>query len=47
MYTEYNVHAYLRADGLGGTLIADHEYPARVAFVLLTQLLDKFAADVP
>ncbi|CAM9420158.1 unnamed protein product [Chrysoparadoxa australica] len=45
-HEEYNVHVYVRHDGLGGTVTCDMEYPPRVAFVLLTQLLDQFAAEV-
>lgn len=44
--TEYNVHCHLRTDGLGGTVIADLEYPPRVAFVLLSTILDRFAVDI-
>jgi synaptobrevin family protein YKT6 len=40
----YVVHCYVRADGLGGTVTTDLEYPARVAFVMLGQLLDEFTA---
>mmetsp|Transcript_25117 Transcript_25117/g.47220 ORF Transcript_25117/g.47220 Transcript_25117/m.47220 type:complete len:201 (-) Transcript_25117:67-669(-) len=39
----YIVHCYVRPDGLAGTVTTDLEYPPRVAFVLLTQLLDEFA----
>lgn len=35
---DYNVHVYMRQDGLAGTVTADLEYPPRVAFVLLTQV---------
>eukprot|EP00550_Attheya_septentrionalis_P010879 CAMPEP_0198303260 /NCGR_PEP_ID=MMETSP1449-20131203/56795_1 /TAXON_ID=420275 /ORGANISM="Attheya septentrionalis, Strain CCMP2084" /LENGTH=178 /DNA_ID=CAMNT_0044005747 /DNA_START=495 /DNA_END=1031 /DNA_ORIENTATION=+ len=42
----YVVHCYVRSDGLGGTVISDLEYPARVAFVLLTQMLDEFSQVV-
>jgi hypothetical protein len=45
-HTEYNVHCYLRTDGLGGTVIADLEYPPRVAFVLLSTLIERFAVEV-
>ena len=38
----YVVHCYVRFDGLGGTVTTDAEYPARVAFVLLGQLLEEF-----
>jgi len=40
----YVVHCYVRSDGLGGTVTTDLEYPARVAFVLLGQLLEDFVA---
>mmetsp|Transcript_12707 Transcript_12707/g.16693 ORF Transcript_12707/g.16693 Transcript_12707/m.16693 type:complete len:203 (+) Transcript_12707:120-728(+) len=43
---DYNVHTYVRADGLAGTVTADMEYPARVAFLLLTQVLDQYANDL-
>ncbi|EWM29285.1 hypothetical protein NSK_000604 [Nannochloropsis salina CCMP1776] len=45
-HEEYNVHCHLRTDGLGGTVIADLEYPPRVAFVLLSTLLERFAVDI-
>ena len=41
----YVVHCYVRSDGLGGTVTTDQEYPARVAFVLLGQLLDDFCNE--
>jgi synaptobrevin family protein YKT6 len=41
----YVVHCYLRADGLGGTVTTDLEYPARVAFVLLGAMLDEFTQE--
>lgn len=41
----YVVHCYVRSDGLGGTVTTDLEYPARVAFVLLGQLLEDFGAE--
>ena len=40
----YVVHCYVRSDGLGGTVTTDLEYPARVAFVLIGQLLEEFSA---
>nr|CAG4649710.1 EOG090X0E6P [Scapholeberis mucronata]SVE93898.1 EOG090X0E6P [Scapholeberis mucronata] len=43
---EYMCHIYVRADGLGGVVIADTEYPQRVAHTLLTKLLDDFSARV-
>lgn len=44
-HESYVVHCYVRSDGLAGAVITDEEYPARVAFVLLTQLLDEFATS--
>jgi len=41
----YVVHCYVRSDGLAGTVTTDLEYPARVAFVLLGQLLDEFTQE--
>lgn len=45
-HESYVVHCYVRSDGLAGTVTTDLEYPARVAFVLLTQLLDEFQQTV-
>jgi synaptobrevin homolog YKT6 len=42
----YVVHCYVRSDGLGGTVTTDQEYPARVAFVMLGQLLEEFCTTV-
>ena len=42
----YVVHCYVRSDGLGGTVTTDLEYPARVAFVLIGQMLEDFVAHV-
>lgn len=41
----YIVHCYVRSDGLAGTVTTDAEYPARVAFVLLGQLLEEFTSE--
>jgi synaptobrevin homolog YKT6 len=38
----YVVHCYVRSDGLAGTVTTDQEYPARVAFGLLGQLIEEF-----
>lgn len=40
----YMCHVYVRTDNLGGVLIADHEYPQRVAHTLITKVLDEYAA---
>ena len=42
----YVVHCYVRSDGLGGAVTTDMEYPARVAFVLLGQLLEEYSAKL-
>lgn len=41
----YVVHCYVRSDGLGGTVTTDQDYPARVAYSLLGQLLDEFVQE--
>jgi synaptobrevin family protein YKT6 len=45
-HESYVVHCYTRSDGLAGTVTTDEEYPCRVAFVLLTQMLDEFTTTV-
>lgn len=40
----YMCHVYVRTDNLGGVLIADHEYPQRVAHTLITKVLEEYAA---
>merc|ERR1739845_181639 len=40
------VHCYVRSDGLAGSVVTDSEYPSRVAFVLLTQILEEFIVRV-
>lgn len=42
----YMCHVYVRSDNLAGVLIADHEYPGRVAHTLLTKVLDDFNAKI-
>lgn len=42
----YMCHVYVRSDNLAAVLIADHEYPGRVAHTLLTKIMDDFAAKV-
>lgn len=43
----YMCHVYVRSDNLTAILIADHEYPQRVAHTLLTKILDDFTQKVP
>lgn len=40
-------HVYVRADGLAGVVITDHEYPSRVSHTLVTKILDEFAQKIP
>jgi synaptobrevin family protein YKT6 len=40
IHTEYFVHVYMRTDGLCGCVTCDSEYPPRVAFTLLTKILE-------
>lgn len=42
----YVVHCYVRSDGLGGCVTTDEEYPARVAFVLIGQVLEDYTATL-
>lgn len=44
---EYFVHVYMRTDGLCGCITSDAEYPARVAYSLLTKLLEDFITFKP
>ena len=37
----------MRHDGLAGTITADMEYPMRVAFVLLMNMMDQYAEQIP
>jgi synaptobrevin homolog YKT6 len=45
-HESYVVHCYVRSDGLGGTVITDSDYPARVAFVVLGQILEEFTSSI-
>eukprot|EP00794_Sanderia_malayensis_P005427 gene5427-6106_t len=44
---EYFCHVFVRNDSLSGVVITDKDYPSRVAFTFLGQLLDDFAIQVP
>lgn len=44
---EYYVHVYMRGDGLCGCVTCDAEYPPRVAFSLLTKILEDFSIAQP
>jgi synaptobrevin family protein YKT6 len=41
-HENYVVHIHLRTDGLAGVVVADAEYPARVAFTAINALLLEF-----
>ncbi|EPY88192.1 synaptobrevin YKT6-like protein [Camelus ferus] len=43
---EYLCHVYVRNDSLAGVVVADNEYPSRVAFSLLEKVLDDFSKQV-
>ena len=45
--SEYFVHVYMRSDGLCACITCDAEYPPRVAFSLLTKLLEDFGTFYP
>lgn len=44
---EYICHVYVRSDNLSGVVIADHEYPQRVAHTLINKVLDEFSEKCP
>ncbi|GFS02665.1 synaptobrevin homolog YKT6-like [Elysia marginata] len=44
---EYICHVYVRSDNLSGVVIADHEYPQRVAHTLINKVLDEFSQKCP
>ena len=46
-FVEYYVHVYMRSDGLCGCVTCDSEYPPRVAFTILTKILEDFDAQNP
>nr|XP_045004341.1 synaptobrevin homolog YKT6-like [Jaculus jaculus] len=43
---EYLCHVYVPNDSLAGVVIADSEYPSRVAFTLLEKVLEEFSKQV-
>ena len=47
LHPEYYIHVYMRSDGLCGCVTCDAEYPARVAFSVLTKTLEDFDAQNP
>lgn len=47
VFAEYMCVVYVRADGLSGVVITDHEYPQRVSHTLITKILDEFIQKYP
>lgn len=45
MYLDYMVHVYMRTDGLCACATVDKEYPPRVAFSLLSKLMEDFSTE--
>lgn len=41
------VHVHVRLDGLAGTVVADKEYPARVAFTFLSKAMSDYEQQQP
>lgn len=46
-YLDYVGHVYARTEGIAGVLISDKDYPIRVAYSLLTKILDEFLQRYP
>lgn len=44
---EYMCHASIREERMGVIVIADHEYPRRVVFNLMSKICDDFMSKVP
>ncbi|XP_050399290.1 synaptobrevin homolog YKT6 [Patella vulgata] len=43
---DYICHVSVRSDNLAGVVIADHEYPQRVAHTLINKVLDEFSSKI-
>ncbi|XP_060578846.1 synaptobrevin homolog YKT6-like [Ruditapes philippinarum] len=43
---EYVCHVYVKSNNVGAVVIADHEYPQRVAHTLLNKAIEDFEAKV-
>ncbi|OLL24643.1 Synaptobrevin YKT6 [Neolecta irregularis DAH-3] len=44
---DYVGHVYARNEGIAGVIVTDKEYPGRVAYSLLSKILDEFLQDFP
>jgi synaptobrevin family protein YKT6 len=41
----YLCHCHMRVEGIGGIVVADDDYPSRVAFAMINKMLDRFCAE--
>ena len=46
LFSEYVCHVYVDSNNVGGVVIADQEYPQRVAHTLLNKVLEDFQSKV-
>ncbi|KTW27061.1 hypothetical protein T552_02553 [Pneumocystis carinii B80] len=46
-HENYTIHVYSRSEGVAAVIICDAEYPLRVAYSLLSDLLDGFLKKYP
>eukprot|EP00300_Choanocystis_sp_HF-7_P024557 c26048_g1_i1.p1 GENE.c26048_g1_i1~~c26048_g1_i1.p1 ORF type:complete len:212 (+),score=44.85 c26048_g1_i1:87-722(+) len=44
-HQEYNCHIFVATDELAGVIFADEEYPPRVAFTVLSKVMDDFRGE--
>ena len=44
---DYMCHCYTRQDNLSGVILTDKEYPSRVAFTLISKLVEEFSKANP
>lgn len=44
---DYVGHVYARVEGIAGVLISDKDYPVRVAYSLLSKVLEEFLDRCP
>lgn len=43
----YYIHCYVRHDNIAAVCITDEEFQARVAFNMLSRVLDDFSENIP
>ncbi|XP_064382443.1 synaptobrevin homolog YKT6-like isoform X2 [Halichondria panicea] len=44
---DYKCHVHVRSDSLACVVIADNDYPPRVAFTLMSKIMEEFSSDFP